>query len=184
MKDQKKIVDGIRLLLEGIGEDPSRPGLRDTPERVSDFWLELTDGYGDDPKELLTLLPGESHPEVVVVRGIEFSSVCEHHLAPFFGICDIAYLPGEEGIVGISKLGRLVDLFSRRLQVQERLTSQIADALHQHARAKGVLVRVHATHSCMTMRGVRKSGSQTVTLSKRGVYDTNPVACAEALGLF
>lgn len=180
-KDPEKIAEGIRLILEGIGEDVGRDGLVETPSRVSDFWLELTEGYDKEPADLLTILPGEGHDEVVIVRGIEFASMCEHHLAPFIGVCDLAYLPGDEGIVGISKLGRLVDLFAKRLQVQERLTSQIADALFTQAKAEGVIVRLRATHTCMTMRGVKKVGSETITIGKRGVFVEDIARATELL---
>ena len=178
-----KIIQGVKLILEGIGEDPDRAGLVDTPERVADFWKELASGYKEDPSSIISILPGESHRDVVVVRGIEFSSMCEHHLAPFVGTCDIAYLPGDEGIIGISKFGRLVDMYSRRLQVQERLTSQIADSLHSIGKAKGVMVRMIATHTCMTMRGVKKTGSETVTFAKRGIFETDTTKAREVITL-
>jgi GTP cyclohydrolase IA len=181
--DPDKIIAGVKLILEGIGEDPKREGVLSTPERVADFWKELTEGYDSVAEEVVTLLPGESHRELVIVRNIEFSSVCEHHLAPFFGVCDIAYLPGKAGIIGLSKLGRLVDLFARRLQVQERLTTEIADSLYLLAKAEGVVVRMVATHTCMTMRGVRKTDSETITQAKRGVYETDDSKLAEVLSL-
>jgi len=182
--NRDKIIKGVRLILEGIGEDSSRAGLVDTPERVADFWNELTAGYTEDAADILSILPGESHhKDVVIVRSIEFSSVCEHHLAPFLGKCDIAYLPGDEGIIGISKLGRLVDIFSRRLQVQERLTSEIADALSSFGKAKGVIVKIVASHTCMTMRGVKKIGAETVTISKRGIFATDHSSSSETLSL-
>ena len=182
--DPEKIAEGVRLIIEGIGEDIHRDGIVDTPSRVSDFWMELTEGYDGEPDDILTILPGDGHNEVVIVRGIEFASVCEHHLAPFIGVCDLAYLPGKDGIVGISKLGRLVDLFAKRLQVQERLTGQIADALFNSAKAAGVIVRIRASHTCMTMRGVKKVGSETVTIAKRGVFKTNLAEANQLLAQF
>jgi len=181
--NREKIIQGVRLILEGIGEEPTRSGLVDTPERVADFWGELTSGYEQDADSILTTLPEESHNDLVIVRSIEFSSVCEHHLAPFIGKCDIAYLPGNEGIIGISKFGRLVDMFSRRLQVQERLTAEIADALTSAGKAKGVIVRIAASHTCMTMRGVKKTTAETVTISKRGVYAEDHSSAGEVLSL-
>jgi GTP cyclohydrolase I len=182
--DRKKIIEGVRLILEGIGEDADRDGLKETPGRVADFWDELSEGYRLKAEELLSLLPGERNRDLVIVRDIGFSSICEHHLAPFSGTCDIAYLPGDDGIMGISKLGRLVDLFAKRLQVQERLTSQIATSLFELGKADGVLVRMSAAHTCMTMRGVKKVGAETVTLAKRGLFESDAGKVAEVLSLF
>jgi GTP cyclohydrolase I len=182
--DREKIIQGVRLILEGLGEDAQRDGLRETPERVADFWDELSEGYRLNAEELLSLLPGEQHRELVIVRGIEFASICEHHLAPFSGTCDIAYLPGRDGIMGISKLGRLVDLYAKRLQVQERLTSQIATSLFEFGKADGVMVKMSAIHTCMTMRGIKKTGTETLTLSKRGLFESDAKKAAEVLEMF
>jgi len=182
-KNFEKIKNGIELVLEGIGEDVRRPGLLETPDRVSDFLGELTAGYEIDVSSLLKPIPGEKSNDLVVLRGIEFSSTCEHHLAPFTGTCQIAYLPGASGIIGLSKFGRLVDAFSHRLQVQERLTAEIANALVEHGGALGALVRMEAVHTCMTTRGVKKTGSTTVTLAKRGVFENDDRAGEEALRL-
>src|SRR5204863_1894858 len=146
--DREKIASGVRLMLEGIGEDPDREGLKKTPERVADFYVELTEGMWTDPSEQIVPLPGDAHDEMVLVKDISIASVCEHHLAPFVGKCHIAYIPKGGRIVGLSKLARIAEIFSRRLQVQERLTQQIADTLFEELRPVGVMVVIEAEHTC------------------------------------
>ena len=153
--DLKKIADGVRLMLEGMGEDPDRDGLKKTPERVAEFYAELTEGMWTDPSEHIVALPGDSHDEMVIVKDISIASVCEHHLAPFTGKCHIAYIPKGGRIVGLSKLARIAENFSRRLQLQERLTQQIAQVLFDKLDPIGVMVVIEAEHTCMTLRGVK-----------------------------
>src|SRR5829696_8195398 len=148
--DREKIAAGVRMMREGMGEDPERDGLVKTPERVADFYVELTEGMWVDPKKHIEALPGDSHDEMVLVKDISIASVCEHHLAPFVGKCHIAYIPKDGRIVGLSKLARLAETFSRRLQLQERLTSDIANTLFEALKPVGVMVVVEAEHACMT----------------------------------
>jgi GTP cyclohydrolase I len=181
--DRELIVDAVRQILKGIGEDPDREGLLKTPERVADMFAEVFSGIGSDPKALLETRFDEEHDEMIMVRDIPLYSQCEHHLVPFVGKAHVAYIPNDSGqITGISKLARVVDLLARRPQVQERLTSQIADAIEQALEPRGVLVVIEAEHFCMTMRGVRKPGSQTVTSAVRGIFRANEKTRAEALG--
>jgi GTP cyclohydrolase I len=181
--DSKRIEAAVRELLLGIGEDPDREGLQETPARVARACEEIFSGMGGDPKEILGRTFDASHDEMVLVRDIEVYSVCEHHLLPFHGVAHVAYIPPVDGqIVGLSKLARLVDLYSRRPQVQERLTTQIADALVTELGAQGVLVVVECEHLCMTMRGVKKPGSKTVTSAVRGLL-RNTATRAEAMSL-
>lgn len=173
----------VTRLLEALGEDPAREGLEKTPERVWQSLSYLTDGYGREVAEVIAgALFEEEYDEMVVVRDIELYSLCEHHLLPFFGRAHVAYVP-DGRIVGLSKLPRVVDLFSRRLQVQERLTTQIADALDEILRPKGVGVVVEASHLCMMMRGVQKQNSATVTSAMRGIFKTDPRTRSEFLDL-
>ncbi|MFL6375359.1 MAG: GTP cyclohydrolase I FolE [Pyrinomonadaceae bacterium] len=181
--DLKKIADGVRLVLEGIGEDPDREGLKRTPERVADFYAELTEGMWQDPTEQIVPLPGDSHDEMVLVKDISIASVCEHHLAPFTGKCHIAYIPKGGRIVGLSKLARIAEIFSRRLQLQERLTQQIAKTLFDALQPVGVMVVIEAEHTCMTLRGVKKSGAKTVTSAVLGGFRKDPRTRAEAMSL-
>jgi GTP cyclohydrolase I len=181
--DLEKIEHGIRLLLEGIGEDTARPGLQRTPARVAEMYAELTAGMREDPREHVTPLPGDKHDEMVIVKDIHFSSLCEHHLAPFVGKCHIAYIPKDGRIVGLSKLARLVETFARRLQVQERLTSEVADTLYEGLKPLGVMVVMEAEHTCMTVRGVRKPGAMTITSAIRGGFRKDPRTRAEAMSL-
>lgn len=181
--DEPRIAAAVREILAAIGEDPDRDGLLDTPERVARAWGELVGGYGRDAEELLGTTFDIAHDEMVLVKDIEVVSLCEHHLLPFTGVAHVAYIPSADGrVTGLSKLARLVELYARRLQVQERLTTQIADALVEHLGARGVMVVVEAEHTCMTMRGVRKPGSQTVTSAVRGQL-RNPATRAEAMSL-
>jgi GTP cyclohydrolase I len=181
--DLEKIAAGVRLILEGIGEDPERPGLQRTPARVAEMYAELTAGMREDAREHVTALPGDKHDEMVIVKDIQIASMCEHHLAPFVGRCHIAYIPKQGRIVGLSKLARLADTFSRRLQVQERLTSEIADTLFDGLKPLGVMVVIEAEHTCMTVRGVKKPGSVTITSAIRGGFRKDPRTRAEAMAL-
>jgi GTP cyclohydrolase IA len=181
--DLEKIARGVRLMLEGMGEDPDRDGLQKTPERVADFYAELTEGMWEDAREHVRPLPGDSHDEMVIVKDISIASVCEHHLAPFVGKCHIAYIPKEGRIVGLSKLARIAEIFARRLQVQERLTQQIANTLFEELQPLGVMVVIEAEHTCMTLRGVKKSGSKTVTSCVLGGFRKDPRTRAEAMSL-
>ena len=165
--DLKKIAQGVRLVLEGMGEDPDRDGLKETPRRVAEFYQELTQGMWEDAASHIKALPGDSHDEMVIVKDIAIASVCEHHLAPFVGKCHIAYIPKGGRIVGLSKLARIAEIFSHRLQVQERLTQQIAKTLYEGIQPVGVMVVIEAEHTCMTLRGVKKPGSKTITRGRR-----------------
>lgn len=181
--DLDKIARGVRLILEGIGENADRAGLQRTPERVAEMYAELTAGMREDPREHVQPLPGDEHHELVIVKDIHIASLCEHHLAPFVGRCHIAYIPKQGRILGISKLARLAETFARRLQVQERLTSQIADTMWEGLKPLGVLVVVEAEHTCMTLRGVKKPGAMTITSAVRGAFLKNPETRAEAMSL-
>jgi GTP cyclohydrolase I len=181
--DLEKIAQGVRLILEGIGEDADREGLRETPRRVAEFYAELTDGMWEEASEHIKPLPGDSHDEMVIVKDISIASVCEHHLAPFVGKCHIAYIPKGGRIVGLSKLARIAEIFARRLQVQERLTQQIAKTLFDGIEPLGVMVVIEAEHTCMTLRGVKKSGAKTVTSCVLGGFRSDPRTRAEAMSL-
>jgi GTP cyclohydrolase I len=181
--DRKKIEAGVRLMLEGIGEDPDRDGLVRTPERVADFYAELTEGMWVDASSHIVPLPGDSHDEMVLVKDISIASVCEHHLAPFVGKCHIAYIPKNGRIIGLSKLARIAEVFSRRLQVQERLTQQIAQTLFDKLAPVGVMVVVEAEHTCMTLRGVKKPGAMTITSAVLGGFRKDSRTRAEAMAL-
>ena len=182
--DNAKIEQGVRLILEGIGEDPDREGLLDTPARVARMYEEVFAGLTEDPARHFEVTFDEHHEEMVLVKDIPFYSMCEHHLVPFFGKAHVAYRPPRDGrICGLSKLARLVEAFAKRPQVQERLTSQIADTLIEQLDPQGVIVVLEAEHMCMSMRGVKKSGSQTVTSAVRGVFEKSAPIRAEALSL-
>jgi len=181
--DREKIAAGVRMMLEGMGEDPDRDGLQKTPERVADFYAELTEGMWQDPKAHIVPLPGDSHDEMVLVKDISIASVCEHHLAPFVGKCHIAYIPKGGRIVGLSKLARIAEIFSRRLQVQERLTQEIANTLFDNLKPLGVMVVIEAEHTCMTLRGVKKPGAITITSAVLGGFRRDPRTRAEAMSL-
>ncbi len=168
--DRERAEAAVRELLIAVGEDPDREGLRETPARVARTYAELFAGMRTDPAEVLTTTFDMGHDELVLVKDIELWSMCEHHLVPFTGVAHIGYIPNEKGrITGLSKLARLVDVFARRPQVQERLTTQVAEALMEILEARGAIVVVEAEHLCMTMRGVRKPGARTVTSAVRGV---------------
>ena len=182
--DHAKVEQGVRLILEGIGENLARDGLRDTPARVARMYEELTCGLRDDATEVLEVVFEEGHDELVMVRDIPMASICEHHLVPFVGKAHLAYIPNTRGqLTGLSKLARLVDGLSRRLQVQERLTSQIADALVRRLEPRGALVVIEAEHLCMSMRGIRKPGAITVTSAVRGMFRDSMNTRMEAMSL-
>lgn len=182
--DHAKIEQGVRLILEGVGEDPDREGLLDTPRRVAEMYREIFAGLGKDPAEHFCVTFNEGHQEMVLIRDIPLYSVCEHHLLPFLGRAHVAYIPGKAGrICGLSKIARVVDLFARRPQVQERLTSQVADTLVTNLDPQGVLVVIEAEHLCMSMRGVQKPGAITTTSAVRGIFERNPATRAEAMSL-
>ena len=181
--DLDRIARGVRLILEGIGEDPDREGLRDTPQRVAEMYAELTSGMREDPSIHIVPLSGNKHDEMVIVKDISIASLCEHHLAPFVGRCHIAYIPKNGRILGVSKLARLAETFARRLQLQERLTSQIANTLFEELQPLGVMVVIEAEHTCMTLRGVKKSGAKTVTSAVLGGFRKDPRTRAEAMAL-
>jgi GTP cyclohydrolase I len=174
MIDQEKIKQGVRLLLEGMGEDVNREGLVDTPDRIARMYEELYAGMDEDPAIHLGKVFHVDDSEMVIEKDITFYSTCEHHMLPFYGKAHIAYIPDGK-VVGISKLSRTVEVFARRLQIQEQLTGQVADALMAHIAPKGVLVMMEAEHMCMTMRGIKKPGSQTVTIARRGIFAENPM---------
>jgi GTP cyclohydrolase I len=179
-----KIAEGVRPILEGIGDDPSRPGIAATPERVADMFAEVFSGIDVDPREVVTVIPGAGHDEMIMVRDIPLFSMCEHHLIPFAGRAHVAYVPNRDGrITGLSKIARLVDLLSKRPQVQEHLTTQIADALDDALQPRGVFVMIEAEHLCMTMRGIKKPGAVTVTSAVRGVFRNDARTRTEALEL-
>jgi GTP cyclohydrolase I len=180
--DRAKIEQGVRLLLEGMGEDADRGGLRETPRRVADMFREIFAGVGRDPEELVTVVEGADHDEMIMVRDIPLYSSCEHHLLPFIGKAHVAYIPSRDGrITGLSKIARVVDLLSKRPQVQERLTTQIADALDHALDPRGVFVVIEAEHLCMTMRGIKKPGSATVTSAVRGLFRSDARTRQEAM---
>ncbi len=181
--DLERIAEGVRMILEGLGEDPDRPGLQETPRRVAEMYAELTSGMREDPNNHVAPLPGDKHDEMVIVKDISIASICEHHLAPFVGKCHIAYIPRDGRIVGISKLARLAETFSRRLQLQERLTTDIANTLFEGLKPIGVMVVIEAAHTCMTLRGVRKADAKTVTSAVLGGFRTDPRTRAEAMAL-
>ncbi len=180
--NRKKIEQAVRLLLEAIGEDPEREGLLETPERVARMYEEIFGGGEEDPKESLAKQFDEQHHEMVLVKDIPFFSMCEHHLMPFFGKAHVAYIPNGH-VVGISKLARVVEAFARRPQVQERMTSQIADMIEQELKPQGVAVVCEAVHTCMTMRGVKKPGATVVTSAMRGGFRSRISTRAEVLAL-
>lgn len=170
-------------MLEGMGEDPDREGLKRTPERVAQFYIELTEGMWQNAKPHVLPLPGDSHDEMVIVKDISIASICEHHLAPFVGKCHIAYIPKNGRILGLSKLARIAEIYSRRLQVQERLTTEIANTLFENLQPLGVMVVIEAEHTCMTLRGVKKSGAKTITSAVLGGFRKDPRTRAEAMSL-
>jgi len=181
--DKKKIEEGVRLILEGIGEDPGRPGLLETPRRLADLYSEIFSGLGVDPMQYLVPVEGETHDEMVLVRDIPLYSMCEHHLLPFAGKAHIAYIPEDGRIVGLSKVVRVLDTYARQPQVQERLTTQVAESIMDGLSPKGVMVVIEAEHMCMSMRGVNKPNSITVTSAVRGSFRRDERTRSETLAL-
>jgi len=182
--DGPRIEAAVREVLSAIGEDPDRPGLRDTPARVARAYAETFAGLDQDPVAVLATTFDEHHDELVLVKDIAMYSTCEHHLVPFHGVAHVGYIPGADGrVTGLSKLARLVEVFARRPQVQERMTRQIADSLFQALQPQGVIVVIEAEHLCMAMRGIRKPGATTVTSAVRGIFRDSAVTRAEAMSL-
>jgi len=182
--DRERIEHAVREILIAIGEDPDRDGLTKTPERVARAYEEQFSGLGQKPGDVLTTVFEADHEEMVLVKDIELYSTCEHHLVPFFGVAHVGYIPGPHGrITGLSKFARLVDVYARRPQVQERLTGQVADAIMEHLDPRGVIVVVEAEHLCMTMRGVRKPGAKTVTSAVRGIFRSSDRTRSEVMSL-
>ncbi|MGZ5305868.1 MAG: GTP cyclohydrolase I FolE [Actinomycetota bacterium] len=180
--DDEKIEQGVRMILEGIGEDPERGGLRETPSRVARMYREVFAGIGQDASQLVTVVEGADHDEMIMVRDIPLFSMCEHHLIPFSGKAHVAYIPNkQQQITGLSKIARVVDLLAKRPQVQERLTTEIAEALDAALSPRGVFVVIECEHLCMTMRGIKKPGSVTVTSAVRGLFRTDARTRQEAM---
>jgi GTP cyclohydrolase I len=180
--DLQKIEKAISEILKAIGENPNREGVKLTPKRVANMYAELLAGNNDNPAKYVKSLFREKCDEIVLLRDIPFYSICEHHLMPFIGKAHVAYLPAEY-VIGVSKLARIVDCFAKRLQVQERLTAQIADFLNESLKPQGVAVVIEASHSCMTIRGIKKPGSVMVTSALRGIFKKDPRSRAEVLSL-
>jgi len=180
--DRERIQRAVRELIEAIGEDPEREGLRDTPRRIADMYAEIFSGVGADPLRALDVTFQENHEEMVILRDIPFYSVCEHHFLPFHGVAHVGYIP-KGRVLGISKIARLVEVLARRPQLQERLTGQIADALMQGIQPAGVAVVIEAEHLCMTMRGIKKPGTIVVTSATRGIFRTRAVTRNEFMAL-
>jgi GTP cyclohydrolase I len=182
--DSARAEAAVRELLLAVGEDPDRPGLLETPARVARAYAETFAGLWQDPHEILATTFDENHDELVLVKDIAMYSTCEHHLVPFHGVAHVGYIPGEDGrVTGLSKVARLVEVFARRPQVQERMTRQIADALADVLQPRGVLVVIEAEHLCMAMRGIRKPGTTTVTSAVRGIFRENAATRSEAMSL-
>lgn len=181
--DKERIQNAVREILIAVGENPDREGLLETPKRVANMYEEIFAGLTEDPKQHIKLFNEQSNDEMVIVKDIPFYSMCEHHLLPFFGKAHIGYIPSENKIIGLSKLARIVDNFAKKPQVQERLTSDIADFLNDNLQPKGVAVIMEAEHMCMTMRGARAAGSKTQTSALRGIMRTDAKTRAEVLSL-
>ena len=181
--DREKIVKAVREILQAVGDDPSRADLKETPQRVAQMYEEVLSGIGQDPAKQLEVLLSEEHDEVVLVKNIPLYSICEHHILPFIGRAHVAYVPQGNRVTGLSKLARVVDVLAKRLQVQERLTTQIADVIMKKLKPKGVMVVLEAEHLCLSMRGVKKPGTTTVTSAVRGVFRKNSKTRAETLAL-
>lgn len=181
--DKQRIENAVREILSAIGEDPDREGLQETPKRVANMYAEIFAGMEDDPKRHLKIFNESNNDEMVVVRDIPMSSMCEHHLLPFVGKAHIAYIPSDGKVIGLSKLARIVDSFSKKPQLQERLTSQIADFLEENLSPKGIAVVIEAEHLCMTMRGARAAGAKTQTSALRGIMRKDARTRAEAMSL-
>jgi GTP cyclohydrolase I len=181
--NKEKVEEAVVLFIEAIGEDKQRQGLVDTPKRVAAMCEEIFAGMVKDPNKELEVFFTKEHDEIVLIKDIPFYSFCEHHLLPFFGKCHLAYIPTGKRITGLSKLARVVDLFSKKLQIQENLTTEIADLIMKKLKPKGVMVVIEAEHLCMSMRGVKKPGSKTVTSAVRGVFRANEKTRAETMAL-
>ena len=181
--DKERIQNAVREILIAVGEDPDREGLLETPKRVANMYEEIFAGLTEDPKQHIKLFNEQSNDEMVIVKDIPFYSFCEHHMLPFFGKAHIGYIPSDNKIIGLSKLARIVDNFAKKPQVQERLTSDIADFLNDNLQPKGVAVIMEAEHMCMTMRGARAAGSKTQTSALRGIMRTDAKTRAEVLSL-
>ncbi|HUU51842.1 MAG: GTP cyclohydrolase I FolE [Candidatus Aminicenantaceae bacterium] len=179
--DTKSIEKGVKLILEGIGEDPKRPGIQETPKRVASMFKEILGGLSEDPAKHMRVIQDEKHDEMVLIKNIPLYSMCEHHLLPFAGVAHVAYIPKGGRIVGLSKIARVVEAYARRLQVQERLTKQIADLIDQRLKPLGVMVVIEAEHMCMSMRGAKKPKSMTVTSAVRGSFRTSHTTRTEAM---
>lgn len=183
MSNHTKIEDAVRQLLEALGENPEREGLKDTPKRVAKMYSEMFSGLKEEPRDQFTAVFSEGHDEVVLVKDIPFYSMCEHHLIPFYGVAHVAYIPSQGRVTGLSKLARAVEVASKRPQLQERLTSQVASGLEEALQPEGVLVLIEAEHMCMSMRGVKKPGSKTVTSVVRGLFKEDRAARQEILAM-
>jgi GTP cyclohydrolase I len=181
--NKKKIEKGVRLILEGIGEDPERAGLKDTPQRIAILYEEIFAGLETPEEELLKPIEGESHDEMVLLKDIPFYSVCEHHLLPFIGKAHVAYIPSAGKIVGLSELAKAVEMFAKRPQVQERLTTQLADMIMVKLKPKGAMVIIDAEHLCLSMRGIKKPNARTITSAVRGIFRTKASTRMELLEL-
>ena len=183
MENQEKVEQAVYQLLEALGENPEREGLLDTPKRVAKMYAQMFSGLNEDPKDQFTAVFSEVHDEVVLVKDIPFYSMCEHHLVPFYGMAHVAYLPSGDKVTGLSKLARAVEVAARRPQLQERLTDQVATALEEALNPRGVFVMVEAEHMCMTMRGIKKPGSKTITTVAKGIYKEDREERKEILSL-
>jgi GTP cyclohydrolase IA len=181
--DKAKIEQAIHLILEAIGEDPEREGLVDTPKRLAAMYEELFAGLNQDPEELFSVVFSEQHEELVLVKDIPFYSICEHHLIPFFGHAHVAYIPKSGRVTGLSKLARAVEILSKRPQLQERITTTVADAIMSKLDPHGVMIVIEAEHMCMTMRGVKKQGAKTITTAVRGVFAEDANKRGEVLSM-
>jgi len=181
--DLKKIEKGVRLIIEGIGEDPERPGIKDTPARVAKMYEEIFSGLETPTEEILKPIEGESHDEIVLLKDIPFYSVCEHHLLPFIGKAHVAYIPGAGKIAGLSELAKALEILAKRPQVQERLTAQLADLIMEKLKPKGAMVIIDAEHLCLSMRGIKKPGAKTVTSAVRGLFRSKESTRHELLEL-
>lgn len=181
--DKEKVERAVRMIIEAIGEDPNREGLLETPKRVARMYEEIFQGLDQDPRDYFATIFGEDHEELVLVKDIPFYSMCEHHLVPFYGMAHVGYIPRGGRVTGLSKLARAVEAVAKRPQLQERITSTIADAIVETLDPHGVIVVIEAEHMCMTMRGVKKPGAKTVTSAVRGIFAKDASARAEALSL-
>lgn len=181
--DKKRIEKAVKDILVAIGENPNRRDIKDTPARVAEMYEEILEGYKLDPEKELEVIFEKDHDEIILLKNIPFYSICEHHLAPFIGKAHVAYIPSNNRVTGLSKLARVVDIYAKRLQVQERITTDIADIIMKKLKPKGVMVIIEAEHMCMSMRGVKKPGVMTITSAVRGIFRKNEKTRAEAMSL-